>query len=142
MKKLRVTIEGKNFDVLVELLEEHHGATAPAAALPRETATLSFTPPAPVATMTAAPAATAVAAPVAFASGPKGPGDVLSPLAGKVVSIDVHLGQAVAEGAQVATIEAMKMNTYVNAPKAGRVASISAKPGDPVEEGATLLVIE
>ena len=47
-----------------------------------------------------------------------------------------------AEGAQVATIEAMKMNTYVNAPKAGRVASIIAKPGDAVEEGATLLVIE
>jgi biotin carboxyl carrier protein len=48
----------------------------------------------------------------------------------------------VAEGAQVATIEAMKMNTYVNAPKAGRVSSIAAKPGDAVEEGATLLVIE
>jgi biotin carboxyl carrier protein len=141
MKKLRVTIEGKNFDVLVELLEEHHGATAPATALPRETATLSFTPPAPVATMTAAPAATAVAAPVAVASGPKGPGDVLSPLAGKVVSIDVHLGQAVVEGAQVATIEAMKMNTYIYAPKAGRVETIFVNPGDGVEEGMVLLRI-
>ena len=58
------------------------------------------------------------------------------------MSIDVQIGQTVAEGAQVATIEAMKMNTYVNSPKAGRVASIIAKPGDSVEEGATLLVIE
>jgi biotin carboxyl carrier protein len=62
-------------------------------------------------------------------------------LAGKVVSIDVQIGQTVEEGAQVATIEAMKMNTYVNAPKAGRVTAISVKAGDSVEEGATLLVI-
>ena len=46
-----------------------------------------------------------------------------------------------AEGAQVATLEAMKMNTYVNAPRAGKVVSIGVKAGDSVEEGATLLVI-
>jgi len=48
----------------------------------------------------------------------------------------------VAEGAQVATVEAMKMNTFVNSHRAGKVASISAKPGEAVEEGATILVIE
>jgi biotin carboxyl carrier protein len=63
-------------------------------------------------------------------------------MSGKLVSIDVQIGQTVAEGAQVATIEAMKMNTFVNAPKAGRVASVKVKPGDSVEEGATILVIE
>ncbi|MDR1011784.1 MAG: acetyl-CoA carboxylase biotin carboxyl carrier protein subunit [Opitutaceae bacterium] len=62
-----------------------------------------------------------------------------SPLAGKVVSIDVKVGQDVEEGAQVATIEAMKMNTYIYAPKAGRIASIHTQVGDGIEEGALII---
>jgi biotin carboxyl carrier protein len=126
MKKLRVTVDGTVFDVTVEIVDD--GGQIPAAAS------------APIHAPAAAAAPAAIAPAPAAAS--QGPGDARSPLAGKVVSIDVQLGQTVAEGAQVATIEAMKMNTYVNAPKAGRVSSIAAKPGDAVEEGATLLVIE
>jgi len=131
MKKLRVTIEGKAYDVHVEILDE--GArNAPTAARPVETA-------APAATI--APAVV-LAAPVASAAaGPKGAGDVPSPLAGKLVSIDVKVGQAVAEGAQVATVEAMKMNTYIFAPKSGSVTAVLANPGDGVEEGTVLLRI-
>ncbi len=131
MKKLRVTIEGKVYDVLVEILEEGSKAAPPVqptAARPLETAAMSL--PAP-----AAP----VAAPAAPAPVAQGAGDVPSPLAGKVVSIDVKVGQTVEEGAQVATIEAMKMNTYIFAPKAGRVESIHANPGDGVDEGTVLL---
>ncbi len=64
-----------------------------------------------------------------------------SPLAGKVVSIDVKLGQTVEVGAQVATVEAMKMNTYIYAPKSGAVSAILVNPGDGVEEGTALLRI-
>ena len=128
MKKLRVTVDGKVFDVTVELPDE----IAPA--MPR-----------PVAAPAAAAPVPAAPAPVAPAPAPKaaaGPGDVRSPLAGKVVSIDVQIGATVAEGAQVATIEAMKMNTYVFAPKAGKVAAVRVHPGEAVEEGAALLSIE
>lgn len=125
MKKLRVTVEGKVYDVLVEVLDEGTPASAP-----RPTA------PAPVASATvAAP----VAAPAAAPRGPAGSGDIPCPLAGKLVSIDVKLGQAVEEGTQVATIEAMKMNTYIFAPRAGMIAEILAAPGDGVEEGAVLI---
>lgn len=129
MKKLRVTVEGKVYDVLVELLDE---AGAPVA-------------PAPVAAPAAAPASLApvaaapVAAPKPAAPAAGGPGDIPSPLAGKVVSIDVKVGQSVDEGAQVATVEAMKMNTYIYAPRAGVVAAILVNAGDGVEEGAPLL---
>jgi biotin carboxyl carrier protein len=126
MPKLRVTVDGTVFEVTVEIPNE--AGPAPAAA------------PAPAPAAAEPPAAAPPPAPAAQPAS-QGPGDARSPLAGKVVSIDVQPGQVVAEGAQVATIEAMKMNTYVNAPKAGRVISISAKPGDSVEEGATLLVI-
>jgi biotin carboxyl carrier protein len=139
MKKLRVTIEGKVYDVLVEILDEGTKAApspVPTAARPLETAAMSFPTPAPVTAAVVAPAPSA--APAAVAGGA---GDVPSPLAGKIVSIDVKVGQAVEEGAQVATIEAMKMNTYIFAPKSGRVESIHANPGDGVEEGAVLLRI-
>ena len=45
----------------------------------------------------------------------------------------------VAEGAQVATVEAMKMNTYIFAPKAGTIAAILVNPGDGVEEGTVMM---
>jgi len=131
MKKLRVTIEGKVYEVLVEIIDEPAKSASP---------TLPAVTPLPAATpaSVAAPATTAVAKPV---NGANGVGDVVSPLAGKIVSIDVKVGQSVTEGAQVATVEAMKMNTYIFAPKAGRVDSILASPGDGVEEGTVLLRI-
>ena len=68
-------------------------------------------------------------------------GAVPSPLAGKVVSIDVKVGQAVVEGAQLLTLEAMKMNTFVYAPKAGTVSAVHVNAGDAVEEGAALVTL-
>ena len=128
MKKLRVTVEGKVYEVLVEVLDE--GTTvAPSPAL-AQTPVYS--------------ASIAVPASIpANGSGvkPSGAGDVPSPLAGKVVSIDVKTGDEILEGAQVATVEAMKMNTYIFAPKSGRVGSILVKTGDGVEEGTVLLQI-
>lgn len=134
MKKLRVTIEGKAYEVLVEFLDQETTATAPtpaaAPSAPRPAATV--TPAAPVPAPVATPPAAAKA----------GAGAVVSPLAGKLVSIDVKVGQSVQEGAQVATIEAMKMNTYIYAPKSGRVVEVLANPGDAVEEGAALMRLE
>jgi len=133
MKKLRVTVEGKSYDVLVEILD---AGTPPAAAVAASPAA-----PAPVASASiSVPVAAAAPAP-ARAAATGGPGDVASPLAGKLVSIDVKVGQAVEEGAQVATVEAMKMNTYIFAPKTGKVSAILATPGEGVEEGTVLLQI-
>jgi biotin carboxyl carrier protein len=131
MKNLRVTVDGKTFNVSVEILDEPSVAAAPKR--PAAPAPVSAPVAAPVA---AGPAPVAVAAPVAG-----GPGEVLSPLAGKIVSIDVAVGQDVEEGAQVATIEAMKMNTYVFAPRSGKVTAVIASAGTAIEEGRPLLVI-
>jgi biotin carboxyl carrier protein len=130
MKKLRVTVEGKVYEVLVEVLDEGTPAAAPRAAAP-------VAPAAPSAAASA-PAPVPAPAPVA-PRGPAGANDITCPLAGKLVSIDVTAGQAVEEGTQVATIEAMKMNTYIFAPKAGKIAQILANPGDGLEEGFVLM---
>ena len=124
MKKLRVTVDGKAYDVLVEILDE--GDAAPrSAAHPAHVESAHVSAPAAAATSRA---------PVGGA-----PGDVPSPLAGKVVSIDVQPGQKVEAGAQLLTLEAMKMNTYVFAPAAGTVQEILAAPGDAVAEGQVLV---
>ena len=128
MKRLKVTVDGKTYDVIVEVIDEVPGAGTPLSA-----------PPAP-ASVASAP----IVAPVAAATPPpkaSGAGDVTSPLAGKLVSIEVKVGQEVQEGTQVATVEAMKMNTYIYAPKTGRIAAVQLNPGEAVEEGSVILRI-
>ena len=135
MKKLRVTIEGKVYDVLVEVLDGPDGEAA-STKTPTPKAPNSAGPVMPV------PIPAPATSPVALNGATKAEGgDIPCPLAGKVVSIDVKLGDVVHEGSQVATVEAMKMNTYIYAPKNGKVTSILVNPGDGVEEGAALLRI-
>jgi len=130
MKRLKVTVDGKVYDVSVEVFDE---VPAPVAGVP---AAAPFTPAPAVPTPISAPVASAAPKPAAAAAG-----DVTSPLAGKLVSVDVKPGQDIAEGAQVATVEAMKMNTYIYAPKGGKVAAILINPGDAVDEGSVILRI-
>lgn len=129
MKKLRITVDGKAYEVGVEILDE---GSAPASPPPASTPVRSAAVSAPAAP---APSPQPAAAP---ANG-GGPGVVVSPLAGKVVSIDVKQGDAVKTGDRVATIEAMKMNTFIYAECDGTVAQIMATAGEMVDEGAPLL---
>jgi biotin carboxyl carrier protein len=130
MKRLKITVDGKAYDVIVEVTDETPVARAPISA--------PLAPPAPAPVVAATPVAAVATAPKPQAAGA---GDVISPLAGKLVSIDVSVGQAVQEGAQVATVEAMKMNTYIYAPRSGTVAAVQVTPGDAVEEGSVILRI-
>lgn len=131
IKNLRITVEGKTYDVTVELLDDG-GATAPPAASAGRGAVRSASVDAPPPSASPKPAAAATA----------GDGSVLSPLAGKVVSIDVAVGATVKEGDQLVTLEAMKMNTMVYAPVSGKVTKVLVAPGDAAEEGQALLTIE
>ncbi|MFZ4484108.1 MAG: biotin/lipoyl-containing protein [Chthoniobacterales bacterium] len=130
MKKLRVTVDGKAYEVLVELLDsEETQAEVRRPARPASATVASAAVSAPTPTKVAAQSAAA------------GPGEVPSPLAGKVVSIEVEPGQQVEANQQLITLEAMKMNTYIFAPTAGTVESILVQPGDAVEEGQALVKI-
>jgi len=66
---------------------------------------------------------------------------VVSPMPGAVVRIEVEPGQVVAPGDTVAVVEAMKMQNDLAAVTGGRVESIHAKPGDVVEQGTVLVVL-
>jgi len=123
-KKLRITVEGKTYEVLVEMQDGVQTSAAPRA-------------------VAAAPVAAAVAAPAPVAPKPAAPvaggNSVASPLAAVVVSIDVKEGQQVNEGDKLITLEAMKMNTFVFAPRAGTIGKIYATAGQSIQEGEALV---
>ncbi|MFQ3670048.1 MAG: biotin/lipoyl-containing protein [Verrucomicrobiia bacterium] len=123
MKKLRITVEGKVYEVTVEVLEESGAGGAK---------------PTPV----SRPLTSSIAAPVASAkgAGPVAAGDgvVPSPLSGKVVAVAGSPGKRVGKGEEVVTIEAMKMNTFVYAPMDGVIEEVYVASGDAVEEGQGL----
>ena len=130
-KKLRITVEGKAYDVTVDTLDAAAAVAAPApvAAAPAPVAAA----PAPVAAPAPAPKAAAPAA--------SGAGVLKSPLAGKVDSIDVKVGDTITDGQTVVTLEAMKMKTTVPSDGPGVVKAIHVKVGDAVEEGQALVTV-
>ncbi len=124
IKKLKVTVDSITYEVTVEVPND----------------------PVPATTETVVPAASVEPTPAPVSEPPVsrtvGAGDVVSPLAGRIVSIGVQLGQQVKEGDHVLTLEAMKMNTFVFAPKNGTIKDIKAQVGSGVQEGDVLLTIE
>lgn len=123
-KHLRITVNGKTYDVLAEILDDV--ASVPSTATPGLAGSAAVVAAAPP------PRALPVAA---------GTGEVRAPLAGKVVAIDAAVGSTVAAGQTVLTLEAMKMNTLITAPAAGAVLAVHVRPGDAVEEGRLLMNI-
>jgi acetyl/propionyl-CoA carboxylase alpha subunit len=69
-------------------------------------------------------------------------GEVTALMPGKVLRIDVAIGDSVLEKQTVAVMESMKMETPLLAPKSGRVTAIHARAGDVVDMGALMIVIE
>ena len=117
MKKYNVNVNGTAYEVTVE---EVVGGAAPA----------------PVA---AAPAAAPAPAPVAA---PAGAGEqVKSPMPGNILSVNVNVGDTVAEGQVLMILEAMKMENEITAPCSGTIAQVAVEKGQQVNSGDLLLVV-
>ncbi len=122
--KLQITIDGKAYEVDVEVLEDDEDRAAPGYAL----------------------------RPAAHATDPHAQGHLEawdsagkichSPVMGLVIKVNVKPRQAVEAGDLVLVLEAMKMETNVTAPRAGIVKSVHVKPGDPAKLNQLLLEME
>lgn len=117
MKKYRVNVNGTNYEIA---LEEVTGAEAntPAAA------------PAP-----AAPA------PAPVSAAPVGGEQIVSPMPGNILNVNVKVGDAVKKGQVLLILEAMKMENEIMAPVDGTITSVGVQKGVTVESGALLVVI-
>lgn len=131
--KYKVTLNGKTYEVEVEvgkvvLLNEYEAcAPAPAAA-----PVAAAAPAAP-----AAPAAAPAPAPVALSDGEP----VNAPMPGNILRIDVKEGDKVKAGQTLLILEAMKMENEIAAPKDGTVVQIATSKGAVVETGTPLIVL-
>jgi 3-methylcrotonyl-CoA carboxylase alpha subunit len=66
-------------------------------------------------------------------------GHLAAPMSGTVVSVLVEPGDAVARGAPLLILEAMKMEHTITAPSDGIVSAVHYRKGDKVREGADLI---
>jgi len=71
-----------------------------------------------------------------------GPGNLRSPMPGKVLDVLVSEGDKVSRGAPMIILEAMKMEHTIVAPADGTVTRISYAPGDLIDEGVDLVEFE
>lgn len=130
MKNLRITVNGKTYDVQVEELSEGSAISAPAAPV-------SAPAPAAQPAQTAPAAETPAAAPAASADGE----EILCPMPGTILSINVKAGEKISEGDVIVVFEAMKMENEIKAPRDCTVLSVDVSKDDTVETGTLIATI-
>ena len=72
----------------------------------------------------------------------RGPVEVHAIIPGRVVSVDVEVGDEVEAGGHLLVLEAMKMQNELQAPVGGRIARVAVSAGLTVDRGDLLIVIE
>ncbi|WP_435416918.1 acetyl/propionyl/methylcrotonyl-CoA carboxylase subunit alpha [Parerythrobacter aurantius] len=68
-------------------------------------------------------------------------GDIIAPMPGKVIAVDVAEGDAVTAGQRLMVLEAMKMEHALTAPFDGTVTGLSVQQGSQVQVEAVLCVV-
>ena len=134
--KLRIDIDGKTYDLDVEVLEEDGPQRRP-----------GYIPPhAPPMTVRSSAGPAAAAASGAAAATDEGPVDedkvCRSPLSGVVNRVAVAPGQELAQDELIMVLEAMKMETNVVAAHPGKVKALRVGEGDGVKTGQILMDYE
>ncbi len=64
--------------------------------------------------------------------------DIVCPLPGLVATIHVSVGDTIAEGDPVVTLQSMKMEIPVTAESAGEVTEVTVAEGDEIDTGAVI----
>ena len=127
MSKYRITIEGRTYEMDVELIDGNGAPKAPVSQ--------------------AQPKAAPAAAPVAQSAPKQAPaevtaGTVVAPMPGTVIKIFKNPGDAVTAREVVMILEAMKMENEILAPADGTIASISDSIGSTVAAGEALFEVK
>lgn len=132
MRKFKINVNGKSYDVEVEEIEGGVFTPAPAIAPAPVASIVQTTTPVQVQSPVSAPAPQPVA-PVA------GSTNIVAPMPGSISDIKVAVGDTVSEGQVLIILEAMKMENEIMAPKAGKVVAVSVSKGESVDNGDLLV---
>lgn len=126
MSKYRITVEGKTYEMDVELIGANGAVVAPVAKAAAPVVTAPKAAPAPVA---AKPAEV-------------GSGSVVAPMPGTILKVLKASGDAVKAGEVVLILEAMKMENEITAPVDGTIASLNLTEGSTVAGGDLLFDVK
>lgn len=132
--KLRITVEGKQYEVEVEVLEQ--GAASPPAEETQPTNAAAQSPAASPSTTQARGAAPQKRGKNDQAATA---GEVKAPVAGSVFDVKVKAGDQVQKNDTLLVLEAMKMESNVPAPQAGTVQEVLVEVGQQVTAGQVLV---
>ncbi len=128
--KLKITVDGKVYEVDVEVAEPE--PPRPGHVAPDGPARLPGAVPVPP-----PPAPASAATPVADQSKVS-----RSPVSGVVVRVAAQPGQTIQVNDVLLVLEAMKMETVITSPVAGKIARINVAVGDAVQAGQVLAEFE
>ena len=114
MKKYKVNVNGTDYEITVELLDENACTTShvtpPASNPPQPTHSSSI--------------------------------KISSPMPGTILSISTSVGQIVKKGDTLMILEAMKMENEILAPQDGKIIALHTTKGATVESGTLLCEIQ
>jgi len=130
MKNYKITVNGNTYDVGVE---EVGGAPEIKSVAPA-----AKPAPAPKAAPKAAPKEAPKAAPASKSAAVE---EIIAPMPGNVLSVNVASGDQVKSGQVLLIFEAMKMENELVAPRNGTVQDIFVAKGDVLESGKTVLTL-
>lgn len=129
MKKLMITVNGKRYEVEVEVVLDDEMTEVPPAYR------------APVATMNSY--VTPVSTPLPkSAKSPANKKTLTSPINGVVLEVPVKEGQTVKINEVLFTLEAMKMKTNIASPQDGKIKTVHVKVSDTITAGQILITFE
>ena len=126
MSKYRITVEGKTYEMDVELIGANGAAVKPVAKAA-----------APVVSAPKAAPAPAAAKPAEVGSG-----SVVAPMPGTILKVLKATGDSVKAGEVVLILEAMKMENEITAPASGTIGSLSLTEGSTVAGGDLLFDVK
>lgn len=132
--KLKVTIDGKTYDVDVDVQDDDASRSLG-----------GYIPPYGPPSTATVPSPVTVSKPVASPAGGAGVDEskvCRSPIAGIVIKVIAQVGQELQVNDLLMVLEAMKMETNVTAPVAGKVKAVGVQAGDAVQVGQVLVQFE
>ena len=127
MSKYRITVDGKTYEMDVELIGSNGAAVQPVK--------VESKPVVAAAPKAAAPASSAKPAPASS-------GAVIAPMPGTILRVNKADGDSVKAGDVVLVLEAMKMENEITAPVDGVIASLSLAAGSTVAGGDMLFEVK
>lgn len=118
MKHLKITVDGKAYDVTVEELDEEsvQNSQNTTENIPKKTDSLNKS------NINGEP--------------------INAPMSGNILSVNVTQGQSVNKGDVIAILEAMKMENEILAPRSGKIVAIRVDKGQSVNTNQVIAVIE